>query len=126
MAYHRFDARAANQLLRRPVGGVARDMWARGLRVANLQRQLVGRTSEDLARDVHPQWIRGPLYPGVEVGSDLPQAIHHFRGHRVIRPVRAKVLAFRPKGSPTVIFRMRVGPVRGNPWLTRSLRAVRR
>lgn len=126
MAYHRFDQAAAQRLVRSPTGGVARDMRARGARVLAAQRRLVGRDTGQLARDLHVQPLRPPLFPGVEVGSDLPQALHHHKGHKEIRPIRAKVLAFRPKGSTRMVFTRRVRAVRGNPYLIRSLRAARR
>lgn len=119
MAYHRFDQAAAQRLVRNPNGGVARDMVARGNRVLAAQRRLVGRDTGQLARDLHVQPLRPPLFPGVEIGSDLPQALHHHRGHREIRPVRAKVLAFKPKGSARTVFTMKVRAIRGNPYLLR-------
>jgi hypothetical protein len=126
MAYHRFDQAAASRLVRTRNGGVARDMRTRGQRVLAAQRRLVGRSSGDLARDLHVQPLPPPLYPGVEIGSDLPQATFHRKGHGVIRPVRAKALRFKPKGSQRFIFVKRVGPVKGNPFQERSLRAARR
>ena len=126
MAYHRFDQAAAQRLIRSPTGGVARYFWQSGLRVRDAQRRLVGRSSGDLARDLHVQPLRPPLFPGVEVGSDLPQALHHHRGHKEIVPVRKKALRFKPKGSQRFIFVKRVKAVKGNPYLLRSLRAARR
>jgi hypothetical protein len=126
MAYHRFDQAAAQRLVRNPAGGVARDIRTRGGRVLAAQRRLVGRDTGQLARDLHVQPLRPPLFPGVEVGSDLPQATFHRKGHGVIRPVRAKALRFKPKGSQRFIFVKRVGPVPPNPYLERSLRAARR
>jgi hypothetical protein len=126
MAYHVYDHAAAQRLLTAHSGGVGRDMWARGRRVRNAQRRLVGRTSGDLARDLHVQWVPPPHKPGVEVGSDLPQAILHAKGHPEIRPVRAKALRFKPKGSKQFIFRMKAKEVPPNRYLQRSLRAARR
>jgi hypothetical protein len=126
MAYHRIDAAAINRLLRNPNGGVARDFQARGRRVLAAQQRMVGRSSGDLARDLRVRPLPAPYAPGVEIGSDLPQAIRHHRGHGVIRPVRAKALRFKPKGSTRFVFTMRVRAVKGNPFLTRSLRAARR
>ena len=126
MAYHRFDQAAAQRLIRAPNGGVARDLRARGARVLAAQRRLVGRSSGDLARDLHVQPLRPPLFPGVEVGSDLPQATFHRKGHGVIRPVRAKALRFKPRGATRFVYAKRVRAVKGNPYLERSLRAARR
>lgn len=126
MAYHRFDQAAAQRLVRSPTGGVARDLQARGQRVLAAQRRLVGRDTGQLARDLHVQPLRPPLFPGVEVGSDLPHAIRHFYGHKAFGPKRAKVLAFKPKGSTKTVFTMRVRAVPANRYLTRALRAARR
>jgi hypothetical protein len=126
MAFHVYDHAAAQRLLRSPTGGVARDMRIRGNRVLVVQRALVGRTTGELARDLHVQALPPPLFPGVEVGSDLPQARYHARGHGVIVPVRKKALRFRPKGSTRFIFARRVRAVPPNRYLQRSLRAARR
>ena len=114
------------RLLRAPGGGVARDMLARGGGSAAPSSAWSGRPRATWHRDIHVQRVGRPWNPGVEVGSDLPQAIRHHRGHGVIRPVRARALRFKPKGSTRFIFRMRVGPVGPNRYLTRSLRAARR
>jgi hypothetical protein len=122
MASHRLDPAAVNRLLRNPRGGLARDFARRGGRVLAIARQEVGYSSGDTWRSLRVRPLPPPAAPGVEVGSDLPAARHHLRGHGVIRPRRAKALRFVPKGASRPVFTMRVGPVPGNPFLQRALR----
>jgi hypothetical protein len=126
MTHHQFLPHVAMAQLRARNGGVARDMWVRGQRVLGGARRRVGVDEGQLRNDLHVQFLRGLLFPGVEVGSDLAHAAHHHRGHGVIRPKRAKVLAFKPKRSGRLVFAMEVRAVAGNPYLKDSLRLARR
>lgn len=55
--------------------------------------------------------------------TDYPLIVHEGRGP--VRPRRARVLRFRPKGGGAYIFRPRVGPARGKPFLTNALSRFR-
>lgn len=57
-----------------------------------------------------------------EVGSSLPYAIYQHNGVKgPIRPKRAKVLRFKPKGSSSYVFAPSVAGFRGVPYLTQPL-----
>jgi hypothetical protein len=125
MARHQLDRAAVQRLLTNPRGGVARDFQRRGQRVLAVARREIGVDTGQGRASLQVRPLRPPYQPGVEVGSDLEHVKHHLRGHGVIRPRRAKVLAFRPKGGGRMVFTRRVRAVAGNPFLQRALRAAR-
>jgi hypothetical protein len=112
--------------LRSPTGGVARDMYRRGKRVEAAAKRLVGVDTGRLRADIGTRPVVVGGVPGVEVGTDVQYARVHHDGRGWVYPVRARVLAFRPKGSSRVIFRPRARPARGTYYLTRAMPAAGR
>lgn len=109
-------------------GGPARDIETRGRRVQARAKQLVGVDSGRLRTSIRLVMVPAPSGHGwqARIGTTVAYARVHHDGHGWIYPVRARVLAFRPKGSSRVIFRPRVRPVKGTHFLTRALPAARR
>jgi hypothetical protein len=110
-------------------GGVARDMERRGRNVQARARQLVGVDTGHLRSRIFVQLIPargGPGWAARVYVDDVAYARFHHDGHGPIVPVRARVLAFTPRGSGQVIFRPRVRAVAGTRFLTRALAAGRR
>lgn len=122
MAHHQLDQAAVRRLLTSPRGGVARDFYRRGHRVRTYAARGIGVDSGRGRASLQVRQLAGRYAPGVEVGSDLKSVEHHLRGHGVIRPRRAKVLRFKPKGGGRYVFTQRVRAVAGNPFLQRALR----
>jgi hypothetical protein len=108
-------------------GGVARDIYRRGLQVQARARQLVGVDTGHLRSRILVELVpsRDGLW-AARIGANVRYARVHHEGHGWIFPVHARVLAFKPKGSGEVIFRPRVRPVAGTKFLTRALPAGRR
>lgn len=119
---HKLDQAAVQRLLTSPNGGVARDFARRGDRVRAIAGQQIGVHTGRGRASLRNRPLRGRHAPGREIGSDLESVKHHLRGHGVIRPRRAKVLAFRPKRSGRMVFTRRVRAIPGNPFLQRALR----
>jgi hypothetical protein len=125
---HRRNPAVLQRVIGARQGGVAQDMYRRGLAVQARARQLVGVDSGHLRSRimVQPVPARGGGWAARVYVDRVAYAKVHHDGHKEIVPVRAKVLAFKPKGSRQVIFRPRVGPVRGTKFLQRALAAGRR
>jgi hypothetical protein len=109
-------------------GGPARDVEARGRRVQARAKQLVGVDTGRLRDSIRLVIVPAPGGRGYQarIGTTVAYARVHHEGHGWIHPVRAKILAFRPKGSMRMIFRPRVRPVPGTHFLTRAMSAGRR
>lgn len=124
---HRPNPGAIYRTLGARNGGVAQDMYRRGLRVQARARQLVGVDTGYLRAHIQVEMVRSAngLW-AAKIGANVAYARYHHDGHGWIYPVRARVLAFTPKGSNRVIFRPRVRPVAGTHFLTRALPAARR
>jgi hypothetical protein len=118
--------RTIRAVLLAPRGGTARDMWARGQRVLAVAKRRVGVDTGALRADLKVERLPAPLFPGVRVGSNLPHAWVHHQGRGVVRPVRARVLRFVPKGSTKAVFTMHARAVGPNPYLRDALPAARR
>lgn len=118
--------------------GIAEGMFRYGLKVetrAKLELTLnpprvdTGR----LRASVNTRRIHRGTLPGARVGSNVFYAIYVHEGtgiygryRRPIRPVRAKVLRFKPKGSTGYAFAQSVKGMRPNPFLVKALRSLRR
>lgn len=60
-----------------------------------------------------------------QIGSNLPYAIYQHEGVRgPVRPRRAKVLRFTPKGGGSPVFARQTKGFRGVPFLTDALKAL--
>lgn len=80
----------------------------------------------NLSQSIHATVIRTDSGgTSVRVGSDLHYAkwAEGGRGPIVARP--GKVLAFRPRGSSTVVFAKRVGPAKAIRFLENALKSLR-
>lgn len=121
--------RLVNTILRSPFGPVARNMIARGNRVARAARRNVNSRTGALARSITVEIVTVRGVSGAKVGSSLYYAkfVHDGTGlygpaHRPIRPSRAKALTF-TAGSGQV-FAANTRGQRGNNFLTRALHAA--
>lgn len=85
-----------------------------------------------LRSDIHIQMLTIRGYPAGRVGFNVfygvfvhdGTGIYGPRG-RPIRPVRARVLAFKPKGSSKTIYRPEVSGMKPNPFLKNALDAAK-
>jgi hypothetical protein len=106
-----------------PHGGVARDMYRRGQNVRSAAQRYVGVEHGRLKTSLHvEQVVRGDTLV-TTVGSNVEHALIHHEGHDVIRPVRAKMLAFNVGGR--WVFTKHVRAVEGTEYLRRALPAAR-
>lgn len=120
---HRFSIPAVQAMMTNPTGGVARDMYRRGQNVRSRALQLVGGDTGRLRTSITVEMTHEGGVVGVRIGSTVVYAMVHHEGHGVIRPVRAKVLAFNVHGR--WVFTKQVGPVEGTEYLRRALPAAR-
>jgi hypothetical protein len=118
---HRLDHAAIQRILRSPTGPVARDMLRRGRNVERVAKRLTGVDTGRLRASINTEQVYRFGAPGARIGSRVKYARVHHEGHGIIRPVRAKALRFKPKGSATWVFAMRVRAVAGTKYLTRAL-----
>lgn len=80
----------------------------------------------DMLSGVQQREIPGdPMYPKIAVGSDVKHVGFQEFGTRAHGPVRARVLAFRPFGSPRTIFAKWVRGVRPARFMRRALDSLR-
>ena len=68
--------------------------------------------------------MQTPTVSTWSVGTDLFYAGWQEYGRGPVRPIRAKVLRFRPRGSSVFIFRPYVGPAEGVHYLRRAYQAT--
>lgn len=139
MARHRFSYAAMYAQLRSPLGGLARDMMRRGLKVETAaKRNLAGgngkprRINNGILRDTtqaRPSTWKG--LPAVRIGTPVRYAklVHDGTGlfgpkKRKITPKTKKALRFKPKGSPRFILRRSVQGMVANPFLKDALSAA--
>lgn len=140
MARHKLNRGALNALLRNPAGGLARDMLRRGLKVeTQAKRNLAGASGKPKRIDtgqtrasVNTKPVTYKGYPAARVGSPLRKArlIHGGTGiygprRQPIRPKRATLLRFKPKGSARVVYARQVKGMKANPFLKDALSAAK-
>jgi hypothetical protein len=138
---HRVDSARVHYLLTNPAGGVARDLLKRGLKVETRAKLLLaggaGRPKRidtgRLRTSIHTVPLRDNGIPIVRVGTGVWYAmlIHDGTGlygprHRRIRPIRAKALRFRPKGSARYVYARSVAGMKPNHFLADALSAAGR
>lgn len=141
-SYTKLDPKALADLLRSPDGAAARELMRLGDKVVERARALVG-VSKPPPVSIpyrHPRkephgWLRDHIVKRlmlqgdtllVRVGADVPYAKFHHEGWPggvIIRPRRAKVLAFWwPKAGAVVYAKqVRQGSFEGNPFLVKAL-----
>jgi phage gpG-like protein len=120
---HEFDQGAVHYFMKDPFGGVAKDMYRRGQQVRSRAIQLAGADTGRLRASISVDLVPREGTLAARVGTNVDYAGVHHEGHGAIRPVRAKVLAFRVGGR--WVFTKRVGPVPGTGYLRRALPAAR-
>ena len=144
---HKFNKAVMEKILTSPIGGVAKDMLKRGVRVqARARRNLSGVTGSGprrvntglLRASIFVKFIPRPQDVAVRVGTDVYYAIwiHDGTGiygpkHTPIKPKQAKVLAFRSKvyGAKKGkyagwVFARSVKGMKPNPFLKNALEAA--
>lgn len=128
---HVIDRPALARLLRDPAVGVTRDISRRGKNVERVAKTLVGADKGRLRNSIKSRMRRRPV-PTARVGSGLKYAVWHHEGTGIygphgqpIRPVRAKVMVFTPKGSSKKVFARSVRGQRGTKYLKRALPAAK-
>jgi hypothetical protein len=119
------------RLLSSPSGPVIRDMLRRGVRVQAKARRFVGVDTGRLRSSITVSLVAAGTKIAVRVGTNVQYALWHHEGtgiygprHQPIRPVRAKVLVFKPKGSSVTVFARQVRGQPGTKFLTRALGAA--
>jgi hypothetical protein len=140
MARHKINQGAINAMFRNPVGGLARDMLRRGLKVETAAKRNLGgangaprRINNGVLRDTtqaRPVLWKG--LPAARIGTPVWYArlVHNGTGlfgpkKRKITPKAKKALRFKPKGSAQVIIRRSVQGMEANPFLKDALPAAR-
>lgn len=135
----RLDLGALRALLSAPQGGLARDMFRRGLKVeTQAKRNLAGVggprriDTGRLRASIHTTMVMRNGLPAALVGTNVKYAIYVHEGtglfgprHMMIRPKRAKLLRFRPKGSRRYIYVRQVRGMQRNRFLLNALPAAR-
>lgn len=127
----RVDGPALAALLRSERGPVAQDLLRRGLRVQNRARQLCPVNTGRLRNSITVELVIVGGIPVVRIGTNVEYArwVHDGTGvygplRRPIRPRRAKVLAFTPRGSSQTVFATQVRGTPGRPFLRDALEAA--
>lgn len=126
----RLDHAELNRLVRSPDGPAGRMLLRVGHRVEAAAKRRAPVNSGRLRDSITTRMV-GVAPLRVEVGSWLGYAIHVHRGTGIygpsgqrIRPRRASVLVFSPKGSARVVFARSVRGSRAQPFMTEALREV--
>ncbi len=136
---HRLDLAAIRALLTSPYGGVTRDLLRRGLLVETAAKRNLGGIGGPkridtgrLRASISTSVVQRPSGPAVVVGTNVRYArfVHNGTGlygprHRMITPVRAKRLRFKPRGSRRYVYARAVRGMAPNPFLKNALWAAR-
>jgi hypothetical protein len=137
---HRLDPAGIRLLLTSPQGGVYRDLLRRGLLVETQAKRNLGGIGGPkridtgrLRASVATQMVRRDESWVVVIGTNVRYArfVHDGTGiygprRRPIRPIRAKFLRFRPKGSRKFVYAREVRGMAPNPFLANALSAAAR
>lgn len=136
---HRLDLAAIRALINSPNGGVYQDLLRRGLLVETAAKRNLGGIGGPkrvdtgrLRASINTQVVTGTDGPRVIVGTNVWYAllVHNGTGiygprRRMIRPVRAKRLRFKPKGSRHYVYARQVRGMAPNAFLKNALWAAR-
>lgn len=134
------DLARLRQILASPHGPVIRDLLRRGLAVESAaKRNLAGVGGPKridtgrLRASIHTAVVARNGVPAVTVRTNVRYArwVHDGTGiygprHSPIRPRRAKLLRFKPKGASRYVYVKEVKGMRPNPFLRNALAAARR
>lgn len=134
---HKLDKQQLAVLLRSPQGVVAKNMLARGVRVAsqakkNLERPPRRVNHGVLRASISAQLVMVNNLPAVRVGSNVKYAIYVHDGTGLygpkatpIKPLRAKALAFNVKNKSKKVFAKSVKGMKPNPFLRDAIKAAK-
>lgn len=138
---HRLDLSAVRALINSPQGGIYQDLLRRGLLVETAAKRNLGGIDGPkrvdtgrLRASINTQVVTGGASgnPKVVVGTNVWYAmlVHDGTGlygpkHRMIRPVRAKRLRFKPQGSRRYVYAKAVRGMAPNRFLKNALWAAR-
>lgn len=131
MADVHLDNAAITDLLSGPTGPVFRDLTRRAIRVQNAAKALCPVDTGRLRSSITYQVRRNGNTPYAVIGTNVKYApyVHEgtgiYAGRGPIRPVHARFLVFRPKGSLRTVFARQVRGVRPRPFLRDALAAAR-
>jgi len=139
--FQRLDANAVRALLTSPQRGVVRDLFRRGLRVESQAKRNLSGLGDSGPKRVDTGRLRASITtvlvsrsgtPAVVVGTNVSYArwVHDGTGlygprRRMIRPVNAEVLRFRPKSVQGYVYARQVRGMVANPFLAKALSAAK-
>lgn len=128
----RIDAAAVQELLQGPTGPVVRFLTRKAIEVQNEAKRLCPVDTGRLRSSITYE-LRQSDHPYAVVGTDVTYArfIENGTGiygpHKTpIRPVRAKFLAFKPRGSAVTVFARQIRGRPATPFLKPALDTVMR
>lgn len=120
------------ELLRSRNGEVAKYLFAQGKKVEGRAKRLAPVDTGRLRSSISTELTETDGAPAARVGTAVNYArfVHDGTGifgpsGRMIRPVRAKRLVFRPKGAKKTVFAKAVKGQRGTEFLTEALKVLR-
>lgn len=126
-----FDRGQFLELLRSPQGPVWNDIFRRGKAVENRAKRLVPVNNGRLKQSITTEMSIENGAPVAKVGTNVEYALFVHEGTGIygprripIRPVRAKALRFKPKGSKEFIYRKRSAGSPPKRFLTDALPAA--
>lgn len=137
---HRLDLTRVRALINSPAGGVYQDLLRRGLLVETAAKRNLGGIGGPkrvdtgrLRASINTQIVSRPTGPVAIVGTNVWYAllVHNGTGiygprRRMIRPVRAKRLRFKPRGQRRFVYARAVRGMAPNAFLRNALWAARR
>jgi hypothetical protein len=134
---HQLNRQAVSALLTSPSGPVAKDLYRRGLRVQAKAKQELEEwprrvDTGRLRSSVEVQLITVGGVLAVRIGSNVFYALYVHDGTGIygpkgapIKPKRAKVLKFQPKGAHGFVYARSVKGMIPNPFLKKALKAAK-
>lgn len=120
----RLDRRALEKVLQSTEGPVAADLIRRCIRVESAAKRLCPVDSGRLRGSITHELVRQGRTLVGRVGTNVEYALAVHNGRRGFEARPGHVLRFRPTGSRVFIYRTRVGPARGQPFLRDALPAA--
>lgn len=137
---HRLDVAGMRRLIGSPEGGIYRDMYRRGERVAGMAKQRCPVDHGRLRSSIHTRMIKRNGTYLVEIGTNVKYAlwVHEGTGlygprHARIYPKRGKYMVFKPRvaggrlipaKNRTTVFARSTRGMRGTPFLRMALPAA--
>lgn len=136
---HRLHQGELDRLLKSPNGAVAKDLLRRGLRVESQAKRNLGGVDGPkrvdtgrLRASITTQLVTIRGWPAVRVGTNVSYAVYVHEGTGIygprgvpIRPVRARMLRFVPRGQTKPVYARQVRGMVPNRFLKNALHAAR-